>query len=229
MPALSNGRENFRSPVNATPGTSRDSTNGLPSDSGSSAIRCSSITCPDDAELKSSSGVALVTEIVSSMPPSSSARSSVSRSPTRTSMPLPLQLLEARQLRHHVVNAGRQERQVVDAVAVGDARRRLIGRRIRGGDRGARQHGVRSIRHAAGDRAAKVLSRRRSGQGPPRAAPLHHTRAVGACQPPRYRGHRVLRRRQRRRKRATRTKRARRAESSACLWPNESYRRSPAH
>jgi hypothetical protein len=70
-PALSNGRENFRSPVNATPGTSRESVNGLPSESGNNAIRRSSITCPDEAEERSRSGVALVTEIVSSTPPSS--------------------------------------------------------------------------------------------------------------------------------------------------------------
>ena len=44
VPALSNGRENFRSPVNATPGTSRDSTNGLPSDSGIIEMRFSSMT-----------------------------------------------------------------------------------------------------------------------------------------------------------------------------------------
>ncbi len=85
VPALSNGREKLRWPVNATPGTSRDSTNGLPSESGIIAIRFSSITCPVDADPSSSSGDPAITVTVSSTCPTSSRRSTTRRSPMRTS------------------------------------------------------------------------------------------------------------------------------------------------
>ena len=87
VPALSNGRENLRSPVNATPGTSRASTNGLPSESGIIWIRFSSITCPVDAVIVSSSGDSAVTETVSAIWPMSSTSGSDSLSATRTSIP----------------------------------------------------------------------------------------------------------------------------------------------
>jgi hypothetical protein len=46
VPALSNGRENFRSPVYAMPGARRVRMKGFPSESGSSEMRFSSMICP---------------------------------------------------------------------------------------------------------------------------------------------------------------------------------------
>jgi len=82
---LSKGRENFRSPVNATPGTRRDNTNGLPSESGSSAIRRWSITWPAEPVAASSSGAEPITSTSSARSPGSSCMLRVTRSPTRTS------------------------------------------------------------------------------------------------------------------------------------------------
>ncbi len=86
VPPLSNGRENFRSPWKETPGARRASTNGLPSDSGISEIRFSSITCPFEPLDVSSSGASAVTDTVSCMLPTSRCRSSSRRSPILTSM-----------------------------------------------------------------------------------------------------------------------------------------------
>jgi hypothetical protein len=59
----------------------------LPSDSGISEIRFSSMTCPADADARSSSGDSARTETVSSSWPTSRLKSSVSRSAILTSTP----------------------------------------------------------------------------------------------------------------------------------------------
>jgi len=53
-----------------------------------SAMRFESITCPSEPVEASSSGVVAVTSTVSAMAPGSRVRFRMSRSPTRTSMPL---------------------------------------------------------------------------------------------------------------------------------------------
>ena len=123
MPArlpLSIGREKCRSEESKTPGARRLSMYAVPSPSGSCWIWLLSMTWPVTPEVVSSSGCAATTSITSSTPPVSRVRSTVSTSPTRTSIPLRTTRLEAVELRLDRVGAGDEVADLVLALAVRD-------------------------------------------------------------------------------------------------------------
>ena len=101
--------------------------------------------------------MALVTVIVSSSAPTSSFRSSVRRSPIRTSMPCRATFLKPGSSAVTVYVPGVRIQEVVGAVGVGRRRGGLIGVGVRGGHRGPREDRAGAIGDAAGNGAAELL------------------------------------------------------------------------
>ena len=122
-------------------------------------MRFSSITCPADAVRDSSSGIDEATVTVSSMPPTSSLKSSASRSPMRTSTSLRSAFLNPCELHGDRVDARGQERHRVVAVLVGDRGRRDVGLDVDDGDRDAGHRAAGLVGDPTGDGAAEILCR----------------------------------------------------------------------
>ena len=157
VPPLSNGRENFRSPWYATPGARRASTNGLPSESGISAMRFSSITCPAEPLRVSSSGdVGRDRDGLLEVADLERQRELEAIADAHLDA-LARRLLEAGQLDGHLVGAGGEVGERVSAVAVGGRRGHDVGRDVVDRDGGARKPAALRIGDAPGDGAPEIL------------------------------------------------------------------------